>query len=99
MEQLTKISVQQQLTIDPDAVFGIVDPRDSNNVRLKEIFVATVPSQHREYNKDRGSSAKQWNDTIEFATPNLLQKADEKGYVIGMNNFNSITSFNPFEIP
>lgn len=47
----------------------------------------------------RGSSAKAWNDNAEFATPNLIAKANEQQYKIDVGNINQITSFNPFEVP
>ena len=59
------------------------------------MFTAKLPSQARKYNKQRGSSARQWNDNSEFATPNLVSK--EAGYLIDHNNVNDISSFNPFK--
>jgi len=104
MDALIKISGQQQETIDSDAIFGRIDPRDTNMVVLKEIFNSnkdggrSLPSQLRKYNQQRGSSAKQWNDTMEFATPNVIQKEDAKHFKINPKNVNEITSFNPYEV-
>jgi len=47
-------------------------------VVLNEIFTSNQnggrahPSQLRKYAEKRGSSAKPWNDTMEFATPNIV---------------------------
>jgi hypothetical protein len=60
-------------------------------VLLKEMFLTNT---HRIY-KERGSSARQWNDHSEFATPNLGQKTE---YLIDAHNINDISCFNPFQI-
>lgn len=43
-EYLNKISRQQQNTIDPDAIFGRIDARDTDLVQLNGIFEAKLPS-------------------------------------------------------
>ena len=58
VETLRKIGAQQQETINPDAIFGRIDPRDANTVELKEMIAAKLPSQKHSYNKARGSSAR-----------------------------------------
>ena len=87
IERLKEIARQQKRSIDSDAIFGRVDPRDTGMVKLKEIFEPTIPSQFRKYNQvhdlarehrinnARGSSARQWNDNSEFATPHVAQEA------------------------
>lgn len=39
-ELITLIEVQQK-KINPDAIFGVIDPRDSNNVKLTEMFTTS----------------------------------------------------------
>jgi len=96
MDTLKKIANQQKQSINPDAIFGMIDPRDTGTVKLKEMFEAKKPSQLRKYNE---VSAGQWNDNAEFATPNIMKQAQEQGYVISTSNVNQVSSFNPFEIP
>ena len=74
MAQVQKILRLQKDAIDADAVFGSIDPRNSNTVQLKEMFQAQTLDQRRVYGGQRGSSAKQWGDQEEFATPNMLLK-------------------------
>ena len=88
---LDMIQRQQKSTINPDAIFGRIDPRDTNMVVLKEMFETNVKGR---LDKERGSSARQWNDNSEFATPNV---AGAK-YVIDQHNVNEISCFNPFQI-
>ena len=74
IENVQKIVRLQKETIDSDAVFGYIDPRNSTIVELNELFLAKTIDQKRKYNGQRGSSAKQWDDYEEFATPNILEK-------------------------
>jgi len=76
LELVKHIGKTQQKDINPDAIFGQIDPRDSNNVKLNEMFKDQKQTGDflRLLNKPRGSSAKQWNDTMEFATPNIQAK-------------------------
>jgi hypothetical protein len=62
-------------------------------VVLKEMFNVNVKSR---LDKERGSSARQWNDNSEFATPNVIAQKDK--YVIDQHNINDISCFNPFQI-
>ena len=71
-EILQQISRQQKQMIDSDAIFGVIDPRTSNMFDLADMFKIEKPSQQRRFKKERGSSARQWNDKSEFATPNIM---------------------------
>ena len=82
--------------INPDAIFGIIDPRESNMVQLSDMFQDGKESRH--LNKGRGSSANRWNDTFEFATPNIVAANETGKYKIDHDNVNNIKCFNPFEI-
>ena len=43
MDTLKKIANQQKQSINPDAIFGMIDPRDTGTVKLKEMFDAKKP--------------------------------------------------------
>ena len=94
---MQKILRLQKDAIDADAVFGCVDPRNSNTVQLKEMFQAQTLDQRRVYGGQRGSSAKQWGDQEEFATPNMLLKQEAEHYVIDHKAV-EISQFNPFAV-
>jgi hypothetical protein len=38
IDLVQNICMTQQMDINPDAIFGNIDPRDSNNVKLNEMF-------------------------------------------------------------
>lgn len=84
---------EKQKKIDPDAIFGFIDPRQSHNVNLSEMFNVNNTSRLDK----RGSSAKNWRDDSEFTTPLLLQKAEQQNYKIGHHA--PISTFNPYEVP
>jgi hypothetical protein len=62
--------------MNTDAVFGRIDPRDASMVALKDMFQDNTKALNR-INQHRGSSARAWNDNTEFATPNIIAKANE----------------------
>ena len=70
--------------MNTDAVFGQIDPRDANMVALKDMFQESKALNR--INQMRGSSARAWNDNNEFATPNILAKANEQKYKIDVGN-------------
>jgi hypothetical protein len=47
---------------------------------------------------ERGSSARQWKDSEEFATPNIILNAQKQDYVININNVEDVNDFNPFHV-
>ena len=91
MGDVMKIVTKQAKTIDPDSIFGRIDPIASE-ICLNEMF--QMPTHYKKYQK-RGSSAHPWNDHSEFATPNIIMKAEKENYVIGAHNMDEITHFNP----
>lgn len=44
MEQLKQVAAQQRERINPDAIFGRIDPRETDMVKLKEMFQIRNPS-------------------------------------------------------
>ena len=98
MRHLTQVSVQQQKDINPDAIFGFIDPRDTELIKLQEMFEPKTVRQFHMLNKPRGSSAKRWNDTQEFATPNIIEAENQNHYKISHDNVQHITHFNPLLI-
>ena len=97
-DSLIQLIEEQQKKINPEAIFGVIDPRDSNNVSLKDMFKVTTINQMRLLNRERGSSARQWNDHSEFATPAMIMKEQNQNFKINNQNINQITSFNPYDI-
>ena len=95
---LINLIEQQQKQINPEAIFGVMDPRDANSVRLQDMFRMTTVNQVRLLRNNRGSSASRWNDASEFATPNLIMKEQDQNYKINNQNIKQISSFNPYEI-
>ena len=94
------IAKKQQDTIEPDAIFGRIDPRDTTKYNLSEMFKPEQPQPFRKYmpkRRNSNSARAQWNDHSEFATPNVMAKADN--YLINLQNVNKISSFNPFKVP
>lgn len=80
---LNKICNQQKIAINPDAIFGKIDPRDTNMVVLKEMFSDGPGIKQKDLDRfqnmnHRGSSARNWNDISEFATPNIIEKAKKE---------------------
>ena len=47
---------------------------------------------------ERGSSARQWKDADEFATPTVILNAQKQDYVINIHNVQDVQDFNPFHI-
>ena len=63
--------------MNPDAIFGFIDPRETNNIKLKQMFNVTSMRQMKLINAPRGDSAQKWNDKSEFATPNIMAAEKE----------------------
>ena len=79
-EVFNKILVHQQQKINPDAIFGRIDARNFL-LELNQIF-----EMRGEMKNERESSARQWKDAEEFATPNVILNAQKKDYVIDIDN-------------
>lgn len=86
-DALAKIVQTQRTTINPEAVFGKIDPR---NQGLDYMFA----DLHRNGDSfdQRGSSGKTYKDAAEFATP--LDGGSRKK--IDTHNVSNLTNFNPF---
>ena len=103
MDFLLKIAKQQQQSIDPDAIFGRIDPRDTSQFQLSNMFKSNRPLLKKYYDqrkeqKEQESAMRPWNDNSEFATPNLNSKTNGQNYLINIQNVKQISSFNPFDI-
>ena len=99
------VAQQQRADINPDAIFGMIDPRTTKGMQLQELFASAQPqalgvnqSRIQKIGQRKNSNQAAWNDTSEFATPNLLMKAEKENYLISHNNVQDISSFNPFDV-
>ena len=83
----------------------MIDPRATKGMQLQELFASAQPqalgvnqSRIQKIGQRKNSNQAAWNDTSEFATPNLLMKAEKENYLISHNNVQDISSFNPFDV-
>lgn len=78
MELLKQIAYTQQKTLNPEAIFGHIDPRKINRQYLNQIFDDKKKFspflKYSKQKKNENSGRAKWNDTSEFATPNVLLK-------------------------
>jgi len=58
------------------------------------MFQAKNMSQIKKYAQE-SSSRQRWNDLDEWGSQIILDKEKEQNYVIGSQNINQISSFNP----
>jgi hypothetical protein len=89
MEMLGKILRWQRQTLDPRKIFGKMDPRVvKNHFKQDQIFKKGLKEESyiEEKNdmsqflfkpQNRRGSSENWNDEMEFVTPNVAKKGAE----------------------
>jgi hypothetical protein len=76
--------------MDPEAIFGRIDPRKMNKANLDKMFddirkpLTPFNKYSRQKNPDSGRA--KWNDVSEFATPNVQEKADQENFLVNHQN-------------